>query len=125
MLRDPTLVVPEGPEAIGRRAQRLARENYAIRSAPLAVLKLLDGAIDLARELGRDELLSTDLTGYVARDLNTPREMVERDGKALFASLQQQLLGEVVAQDVAVERVAQAVAFGERTSTGTRRWPAS
>lgn len=117
-LRDQEIRLTEGADALGRRAQRLAKENYAALSAPRGALRILDGAVELAKNLGENALDEAALASFVARDLNTPREMIERDGDALFSMLLQQLQGEVIAQDAAVSRIAEAVAYGERTSAG-------
>ncbi|MDD2869310.1 AAA family ATPase [Neomegalonema sp.] len=108
----------EPAQTLGRRAQRLAKENYAGAAAPRSALRIIDGAVELARDFGAQALSSESLSAFVARDLNTPREMIERDGEALEEMLKQQLLGEVIAQDAAVMRIAEAVAFGERANAG-------
>ncbi|WP_419695410.1 AAA family ATPase [Mesorhizobium muleiense] len=116
--RDSTLSLGETADVIGRRAQRLAKENYADVSAPKGALTIIEGALELARDFPAEPFTSKSLVTFVARDLNTPREMIEREGAELVAVLKQQLLGEVVAQDTAVSHVIEAVAYGERTSTG-------
>lgn len=114
----------ETPEALARRACRLARENYPETAAPRSVLRLIDGAIDLARETLANKhgewppLTAEAMFDFVARDLNTPREMIKRDGTALFEMLKQQLRERVIAQDHAVVAVAKAVAYGERMAIG-------
>lgn len=117
-LRDPALPLGEPADVMGRRAQRLAQENYADVSAPRGALKIIEGALELAQDVTAEPFTSRSLVTFVARDLNTPRELIEREGAELAVVLKQQLLGEVVAQDTAVSRVIEAVAYGERTSTG-------
>ena len=121
--RDPQISLGESAESLGKEVTRLRRKNYADRSSPAAELRLIDGAAEMLRmtassEQARTELDKNGLMTFVARDLNMPREMVERDGPGLLAMLRKQLLGQVIGQDDAVERVAHEVAFGERTSTG-------
>lgn len=114
----------EAPEVLARRACRLARENYPETAAPRSVLRLIDGAMDLARETStgqhaeRPPLTTEAMFDFVARDLNTPREMIKRDGAALFEMLKEQLRDRVIAQDHAVVAVAKAVAYGERMAIG-------
>lgn len=125
-VRDPEAPVLCGaPEALAALACKLARENYAEVSAPQAGLRVLDGAIELSRaDAEPDQVdgvyrLDEDaLQRFVARDLNTPLELVQRDGAALRTRLTEELTRRVIAQDHAVAAVAEAVAFGERLSTG-------
>ena len=124
VFKDPLLSLGEGAESLGRAVAQLRRKNYADRSSPAGELRLIDGAAEMLRmatgpgEAAQTVLDRDALMTFVARDLNMPREMVERDGPGLLAMLREQLLGLVIAQDHAVESVARAVAFGERTSTG-------
>ena len=121
--RDPQISLGDSAESLGKEVTRLRRKNYADRSSPAGEIRLIDGAVEMLRmtagpEKARVELDKNGLMTFVARDLNMPREMVERDGPGLLTMLRKQLLGQVIGQDDAVERVARAVAFGERTSAG-------
>ena len=120
---DGTLVLDGTPEALGGHACRVARDNYADRSAPQSVLRLIDGAMELTavggpRNDGGPQFDVDAMLTFVARDLNAPREMIERDGRKLRDRLKRELLGSVVAQDCAVVTVAEWVAFGDRLSVG-------
>ena len=123
--READLVLDGTPEELGRRACRLAGENYADLAVPQSVLKLINGAIAQVRpdsegdaeprRFGAEALLA-----FVASNLNIPRAMMEREGTALLGALRDDLLGNVVAQDRAVTAVATRVALGERLSTGQK-----
>ena len=101
---------------LATQACRLARENYAESAAPRSVLRVIDGAMDLAHQTGAETIDESAMFDFIARDINTPREMIERDATALFAMLHEQLGGVIFAQDHAVLTVAKAVAYADQTA---------
>ena len=111
---DTRLSVDVGVLAI--QACRLARENYAESAAPRSVLRVIDGALDLAQQTGAESFDERSMFDFIARDINTPREMIERDASALFSLLTVELGGKVFAQDHAVVTVAKAVAHADQTA---------
>ena len=121
--RDPLISLGDNAESLGKEVTRLRRKNYADNSSPAGELRLIDGAAELLRtsagqKNARDPLDKHALMTFVARDLNMPREIVERDGPGLLKRLREQLLLQVIGQNDAIERIASAVAFGERIATG-------
>ena len=105
-----------GAGALAAQACRLARANYAESAAPQSVLRVIDGAMDLALQTGAETFDDSTLFDFIARDINTPREMIERDAAALFAMLYEHLSGVVFAQEHAVLTVAKAVAYADHTA---------
>ena len=120
--RNPTLSLGEDAGSVASEIVRLRRSNYTDASSPAGEIKLVGGTAEMVRRSAREpRVLNSDaVRTFVARDRDLPKAILERDGPELLAMIREELSREVVGQSSAVDTVARAIAFGERTSTGTR-----
>ena len=116
-------VVLGGPAyEVAAEVVRLRRSSYTEEGTPAGELRIVRGTVEMVRRRdGEAKTLDANaVRAFVSRERDLPKALVERDGPKLLAMIRQELAREVIGQEGAIETVARAVAFGERTAAGLR-----